>query len=521
MSSKSSVSMIHPLGELQIPEKNPLICDTYSGTVHVEWDENSPVTPLGQLVFFVQFLKSCNLFSNWVEECPLEYKSSNAPKKVDVLGTLLLAALAGYKRYSHITNIRNDTVNPPLLGMNKVLSEDSARRAFRNIDEKKCKEWQQKHLKYCYEQLLAEKWILDVDTTVKVLYGKQEGAEVGYNPEKPGRPAHIVHTFMMAETHLILDNEILPGKQNAASYSLPRLLEIIDELPVEKRPTLVRGDCAYGNENVLGNLEARNINYLFKIKHTKKVKDLIKALDNGVNYWANAGQGWEGIETKLKLMGWSKERKIIVLRRLIKKEINESQSNQQLLPMPLPNKNLIGYEHAILVTSLDGEILSLAQLYRDRATCENTFDELKNQWGWAGFVTQDIKRSQIMSRIINQVYNWWSLFVRWIDPEKHSESITSRPLLLYGVARITTHANQTKIKITPMHGKANAIKNKISLIINFLNTIKKYAEQFSPKEIWRRILSAIFIKFLKGRLIGEKDIQEINNKEDFLPIPAS
>lgn len=519
MSDKTLISMLHPLGEPVFHEKNPIICDTYSGTVHVEWDENSPVTPLGQLVFFVQFLKSCNLFSSWVNECPLKYKSYNAPKKVDVLGTLLLAALAGYKRYAHITNIRNDTVNPPLLGMSKVLSEDSARRAFRNIDEKKCKEWQQKHLKYCYEQLLDEKWILDVDTTVKVLYGKQQGAEIGYNPEKPGRPAHIVHTFMMAETRLILDNEILPGKQNAASYTLPRLLEIIDELPNGKKPALIRGDCAFGNEKVFGNLEARNINYLFKIKHTKKIKDLISILDNGANYWTNAGQGWEGIETKIKLMGWSKERKIIVLRKPIKKEIKENSSMQKFLPISLPNKNLIGYEHAILITNLEGEILSLAQLYRDRATCENNFDELKNQWGWAGFVTQDIKRSQIMSRIINQVYNWWSLFVRWIDPEKHRESITTRPLLLYGVARATTHANQKKIKITPMHGKTKAIKNKISLIINFLNTIKRYAEQFNHKEIWRRILSAIFIKFLKGRLLGEENYQKIEKNMQFLPIP--
>jgi hypothetical protein len=37
------------------------------------------------------------------------------------------------------------------------------------------------------------------------------------------------------------------------------------------------------------------------------------------------------------------------------------------------------YEYAVLVTSLDEEILGLAQLYRDRADCENVFDELKNQ----------------------------------------------------------------------------------------------------------------------------------------------
>ena len=47
------------------------------------------------------------------------------------------------------------------------------------------------------------------------------------------------------------------------------------------------------------------------------------------------------------------------------------------------------WDYAALVTSLDSEILTLGQLYRDRADCENTFDELKNQWGWGGFTTHD------------------------------------------------------------------------------------------------------------------------------------
>lgn len=48
----------------------------------------------------------------------------------------------------------------------------------------------------------------------------------------------------------------------------------------------------------------------------------------------------------------------------------------------------------MLVTNLDHEILSLGQLYRDRADAENAFDELKNQWGWGGFTTHDLHRCQ-------------------------------------------------------------------------------------------------------------------------------
>lgn len=33
-----------------------------------------------------------------------------------------------------------------------------------------------------------------MDSTVKTLYGREEGAKIGYNPRKPGRPSHAYHT---------------------------------------------------------------------------------------------------------------------------------------------------------------------------------------------------------------------------------------------------------------------------------------------------------------------------------------
>jgi hypothetical protein len=445
MENDHTFSTTHQMGELANAELNnekphepngKILCDTFGGLVHVEWDEQAPITPIGQLVFFTQFLKTCQLFAPWVEDCPLHYYSPNAPSKEDILGTFLLAVLSGQKRYAHITSIRQDAVNPALLGMKRVFSEDSARRAFMRIDSKACEKWQQKHLKICYEPLLLEKWILDVDTTIKPLYGHQEGAEICYNPSKPGRPAHVIHTYSMAETRLILDSEVLPGTQQAATYSLPRLIEIIEELPPEQRPSLVRGDCAFGNEKVLSPLEHLGSNYLFKVKLTKKAKNLSHFMSKSSNNWVDAGQGWEGVESSLKLNGWTKERRVVILRRKLKEKKPKKMTKAQQLSFPflasVPSSD--EYEFAMLITTLEMDILTIAQLYRDRATSENHFDELKRQWGWGGFVTQDLKHSQIMARIIAQIYNWWTLFVRWINPEKHAEAITSRPLMLYGVA---------------------------------------------------------------------------------------
>src|SRR5262249_26578297 len=111
------------------------------------------------------------------------------------------------------------------------------------------------------------------------------------------------------------------------------------------------------------------------------------------------------------------------------------------------------WEYAALVTSLDSEILTLGQLYRDRADCENAFDELKNHWGWGGFNTQDLKRCRLLAASVALIYNWWSLFVRLADPDQHREVITSRPLLLQAIARKTQHAGRTTLSVSSTHGE--------------------------------------------------------------------
>jgi hypothetical protein len=89
-----------------------------------EWDTEAALTPLGQLPFFIDFLKAAGLCDAFIADCPLRYTSPNAPKKRDVLGTTMLSMLSGHKRYAHIAGLRCDSDLPELLGMNKIISED-------------------------------------------------------------------------------------------------------------------------------------------------------------------------------------------------------------------------------------------------------------------------------------------------------------------------------------------------------------------------------------------------------------
>ena len=149
MGTDVSEWIAHPAGEQPEVEEWSAVADTFGGRVHIEWDTTAPVTLLGQLPFFIEYLKQGGLFDGWVADCPLSFTSPNAPRKRDVLGTLLLSVLAGHRRYAHVTALRCDAVNPPLLGMRKVVSEDALRRALAKIDETAGVQWFQTHLDYC------------------------------------------------------------------------------------------------------------------------------------------------------------------------------------------------------------------------------------------------------------------------------------------------------------------------------------------------------------------------------------
>ena len=201
MIDDQGLQTVHPPGE-QLPVEpgfpaGPQTLDTFAGPVKVEWDASSPLTPLGQLVYFAEFLKVSGRFDAAIGDCPLVYTSPNAPAVRDVVGTWALAVLAGHKRYAHVTALRSDQVLPGLLGMDKIVSEDSLRRALATMPEQAGLDWLQRHIDATVRPLLAERYIIDIDTTVKPLYGHQQGAVVSYNPKKPGRPSHVHHTLSL------------------------------------------------------------------------------------------------------------------------------------------------------------------------------------------------------------------------------------------------------------------------------------------------------------------------------------
>lgn len=477
-----------------------MVVDTPGGRIHVQWDHGASATPNAQLTFFAEFLQATGVYDAWLSSCPLTYSSPNAPDKRDVLGTWLLAILAGHKRYSHITGLRNDAVSPQILGMNKIISEDALRRALSRMSAEQSRTWLIPQLMASVQGVLSTPWILDIDTTIKPLYGKQEGAQVSYNPHKPGRPSHALHTYWVGNLRLVLDVVVSPGKEHSAGKARPGLMGVLDKLTPEQRPALVRGDCGFGNEPFIAELESRGQPYLFKLRQTAGVKKLL-ARQFARGDWTTPGpsdQGWSAVEDTLKLSSWDQPRRVVILRRAVKTDLALSRKTQdQQIELLMPDKDVRAWEYAVLVTSSAYALQMFGQLYRDRADCENGFDELKNQWGWGGFTTQDIERCQSSARAVALVYNWWSWYCRAAQPGARMEAITSRALLLAGVGRAVKHAGQTTLYLTPMHAATGKLMALLTNIRAALSHVRAVAEQLPNTDRWRTFLNYVVAKITR------------------------
>jgi hypothetical protein len=511
---------------------------TPGGRYQVRWDDSGGATTLGQLPFFAEFLEVTGLFERWERKCPMAYTSPNAPETKDVLGTWLLSILDGQSRYAHITGLRGDGVAPGILGMNKIVSDESLRRGLAHLAPtlERCPEaqrpareaqlaktanWMDQALMESVREALGTDWILDTDATIKLLYGHQDGAEVSYNPIKPGRPSHVIHTYWIANVRLVLDAEVQNGKAHAAGHSLPRLILLLKSLPAEQRPRLVRGDIAFGIDPVMGELEQMAQAYLFKLKQTTGVKRLIERLWRQ-NDWQDVGEGCHAVETRLRLSGWEQDRRVVVMRRAVKQTLavekkSAKTKGQQTLQFAsvVPGKL---WEYAVLVTNSAYDLSAIGQLYRDRADCENGFDELKNQWGWGGYTTRDLERCNLSARAVALIYNWWSWYVRLAHPKTRREAITSRPLLLSGVARQTSHAGQQRLLVTLVHACSDQIKSMIANVRKGLDTILAIAPQLPKLDRWHALVRYIISKMIAVR--HESALPYPPNLPPAVPLPT-
>lgn len=118
---------------------------------------------------------------------------------------------------------------------------------------------------------------------------------------------------------------------------------------------------------------------------------------------------------------------------------------------------------------------------------------------WGGYTTHDLERCNLSARAVALVYNWWSWYVRLAHPKTRLEAITSRPMLLSGVARLTQHAGQSRLLVTLSHAAGDQIKAMITNIRKGLGHVLAITPQLQKASRWPTLVRYIVDKILAAR----------------------
>ena len=439
MNTSESLVCVHLEGE----GKDEIVLDTLPGKITVTRTDEA-LTPYGGLAAWSGFLKHLGIIERLADRCPVVRTSPNAAPVREVLHGFLLGALVEGKRFCHVRWVMDDPAVATLMGMDRVRSEDALPRLAKGLDRESLRQWMNRPQTERYAAL-PERFIADWDSTVNTRYGHQEDAARGYNPHKRGRKSHHPLICVAARTRLCLHMEWRPGDTVSATDWQPAMEKLWQHPTIRERLWLNRGDVGFGQEAVMAWHEAageKRPQYLFKLKLTNNVRRAIARVPWPLWTGAPTVGCQQFAETTVRLQGWSRERRIVIVRTL--KPVNPT---PQDLFWETPED-----EVAVYVTNLEPGAATLEQvalLYAQRADTENVFDELKNQWGFRGYCSGRAVVTELAARLVLLAYNLWSLFTRLmgLNPGHHTEAIKSRRNFLFLAAQVVESGRQRTVKL--------------------------------------------------------------------------
>jgi len=423
---------------IHLKSEGRMAFETPAGRIFLESGDES-MTPFGGFVPLAGFLEKTGFVEELSNTCTVQRSSPNASSTRDVIYSFLLTTFIDGSRFAHVNRLREDPLLKELFGLKRLVCDDTIRRFFKEIDVAKAGDWIAEATRSMWS-CLPQRFILDWDSTVQTRYGKQEGAEVGYNPHKPGRPSHHPLLAIVAGTRLCPYYRWRAGKATSAAEWIEAMQEA--HRWSARMPWLNRGDVGFCNETLISwHEQPGRPHCLFKLRLTKNLKRAMARVKD---------EQWQGCSTcgvlqtaeiQLQLSGWSQPRRVVLGRRCLG-EVAGTQSGEFW--------SYAKYDYEAYVTTLPLEQAvswQIIELYRQRGDCENVFDELKNQWGFSGFCSRYRNVTEVAARLLLLSYNLWNLFLRLLEPTRHVEAKHGRRWFLILSARLVRGSRQRVWKI--------------------------------------------------------------------------
>jgi Transposase DDE domain group 1 len=238
--------------------------------------------------------------------------------------------------------------------------------------------------------------IFDLDSSVVTVFGRQQNAEVGYNPRYRGKRSYNPLLCIEANSSYLWDAELRAGNAGTWDGSVELLATCFVNVPRDIRELRVRADAGFGFNPVLEMLEARAAQYAVVARLTQAFKRLLPGLG-----YKSVNEQWEMAELEYRPHGWPKPRRFVVARRFVPEE--ESQTTLFTLGR---------YTYRAWVSNMTLTPAGIWHFYDGRAGMEPRIRELREDFALRKIPTASFAANALYLEIIRLAYNLVTAFQR-------------------------------------------------------------------------------------------------------------
>src|SRR6266404_612594 len=361
---------------------------------------------------------------------------------VDLIQVLLFLLIIGVHRVNKSDKLQYDGFFLALLGLEKFPDESTLRRFLQRLAPEAIRQLARLHDQFrrdlfCFPKPRSS-LVFHLDSVVLTLYGKQQGAHLGYNPKARGRPSY--HPILCFEAHgqEFWHGSLRPG--DAASNTGARALvaRCLEKVPAHVARSRIRllADSGFFSGKLVGDLDQAGCGYIIVCRKPKVY--LAKAQKAG---FKEMSFGWGVAEFRFKPRGWEHEHRFVMVRRPLPDDPDEA---QQLTLLKVGR-----YAYSAFVTNLDLQPWMVWKTYQARANVERSIRELLYYFFLNKIPTQEWVANVAFLQLLLLGYNLIHWFKRLCLPEAYAAATveTIRNDFLVLPAKLTRHSGRNVLQL--------------------------------------------------------------------------
>lgn len=324
---------------------------------------------------------------------------------VDVILMLLFLLIAGVQRLNKSDKLQYDGFFLSLLGLDTLPDESSLRRFLKRLSPQAIRQIVRLH-----DRLRAELFSIPsprssltfhLDSVVLTVWGKQQGARLGYNPKARGRRSY--HPLLCFEDHgqEFWHGSLRPGdaaSNTGARFFVQRCLQKVPGHVARSRISLM-ADAGFFSGALISDLDQAGCTYTIVCRSYEAYHRLAEKAG-----FKNLKLGWGVAEFCHKPQKWKQEHRFIAIRRPL--PVDPEEAAQLTLFQDTR------YSYSVLVTNRQVHAWKVWSDYLKRSNIERSIRELLNDLALNKIPTQTWTANVAFFQLLLFAYNLLHWFKR-------------------------------------------------------------------------------------------------------------